>query len=153
MAFSLKLKRVLISDSVDSCCKTILEANGIAVDLKTKLTKEQLLAEIQVRHFVNWNVSWSEHFVLLHWSLFFSSHTSLYSRIMMVWSSDQQQKWLQMLSKLAKISKSSAVLAPVLTTSISRQLPFKELLSWSKFQLLMGTDFVGSLVFHRSTVI
>lgn len=48
MAFSLDLKRVLISDSVDSCCKTILEANGIAVDLKTKLTKEELLAEIPV---------------------------------------------------------------------------------------------------------
>lgn len=48
MAFSLDLKRVLISDSVDSCCKTILEANGIAVDLKTKLTKEELLVEIPV---------------------------------------------------------------------------------------------------------
>ncbi|CAH3168244.1 unnamed protein product [Porites evermanni] len=46
MAFSLDLKRVLISDSVDSCCKTILETNGIVVDLKTKLTKEELLAEI-----------------------------------------------------------------------------------------------------------
>ncbi|XP_058957245.2 D-3-phosphoglycerate dehydrogenase-like [Pocillopora verrucosa] len=46
MAFSLNLKRVLVSDSVDNCCKTILEANGIAVDLKTKLTKEELLAEI-----------------------------------------------------------------------------------------------------------
>ena len=49
MAFSLDLKRVLISDSVDSCCKTILEANGIAVDLKSKLTKEELLVEIAVR--------------------------------------------------------------------------------------------------------
>ena len=49
MAFSLDLKRVLISDSVDSCCKIILEATGIAVDLKTKLTKEELLAEIAVR--------------------------------------------------------------------------------------------------------
>lgn len=48
MAFSLDLKRVLISDSVDACCKTILEGNGIAVDLKTKLTKEELLAEIPV---------------------------------------------------------------------------------------------------------
>lgn len=48
MAFSLNLKRVLISDSVDSCCKTILETNGIVVDLKTKLTKEELLAEIPV---------------------------------------------------------------------------------------------------------
>lgn len=46
MAFSLDLKRVLISDSVDSCCKTVLEANGISVDLKTKLTKEELLTEI-----------------------------------------------------------------------------------------------------------
>ena len=45
MAFSLDLKRVLISDSVDSCCKTVLEANGISVDLKTKLTKEELLTE------------------------------------------------------------------------------------------------------------
>lgn len=51
MAFSLNLKRVLISDSVDNCCKTILEANGIAVDLKTKLTKEELLAEIPVGYF------------------------------------------------------------------------------------------------------
>ena len=48
MAFSLDLKRVLISDSVDSCCKTVLEANGISVALKTKLTKEELLAEISV---------------------------------------------------------------------------------------------------------
>ena len=48
MAFSLDLKRVLISDSVDSCCKTILETNGIVVDLKTKLTKDELLAEIPV---------------------------------------------------------------------------------------------------------
>ena len=48
MAFSLDLKRVLISDSVDRCCQTILEANGIHVDLKTKLTKEELLAEIPV---------------------------------------------------------------------------------------------------------
>ena len=48
MAFNLDLKRVLISDSVDSCCKTILETNGIVVDLKTKLTKEELLAEIPV---------------------------------------------------------------------------------------------------------
>ena len=62
MAFSLNLKRVLISDSVGSCCKTILEANGIAVDLKTKLTKEELLAEIQVRSFADLNFSRSEHY-------------------------------------------------------------------------------------------
>lgn len=45
------LKRVLLCDNVDSCCKEILEANGIAVDEK-KLTKEQLLSEIQVKVFV-----------------------------------------------------------------------------------------------------
>ncbi|XP_031572739.1 D-3-phosphoglycerate dehydrogenase-like [Actinia tenebrosa] len=46
MAGSLDLKRVLLCDNVDSCCKDILEANGIAVDVKNKLTKEELLAEI-----------------------------------------------------------------------------------------------------------
>lgn len=49
MAFSLEIKRVLISDNLDSCCKEILEANGVTVDVKTKLTKEELLAEISVR--------------------------------------------------------------------------------------------------------
>ncbi|XP_077977975.1 D-3-phosphoglycerate dehydrogenase-like [Glandiceps talaboti] len=44
MAF--QLKRVLISDSLDPCCAKILEENGIATDTKTKLTKEQLVAEI-----------------------------------------------------------------------------------------------------------
>ena len=48
MAFSLEIKRVLISDNLDNCCKEILEANGIAVDVKTKLTKEELIAEIPV---------------------------------------------------------------------------------------------------------
>lgn len=59
MAFSLELKRVLISDSVDSCCKKILEANGIAVDLKTKLTKEELLAEIPVSELQKVDQRWS----------------------------------------------------------------------------------------------
>ena len=77
MAFSLELKRVLISDSVDNCCKTILEANGIAVDLKTKLTKEQLLAEIQVRHFVDLNFSRSEHLCFCI-DLFSSHHITLF---------------------------------------------------------------------------
>ncbi|XP_070566714.1 D-3-phosphoglycerate dehydrogenase-like [Ptychodera flava] len=44
MAF--QLKRVLISDSLDPCCAKILEENGIAVDTKTKLSKEELVAEI-----------------------------------------------------------------------------------------------------------
>ena len=49
MALSLEIKRVLISDNLDKCCKDILEASGIAVDVKTKLTKEELLSEISVR--------------------------------------------------------------------------------------------------------
>lgn len=50
MANSLKLNRILLCDNVNSCCKEILEANGIAVDVKNKLSKEELLSEIQV-HF------------------------------------------------------------------------------------------------------
>jgi hypothetical protein len=49
MAVSLDIKRVLLCDNVDSCCKDILEANGIAVDVKSKLTKEELLTEITVQ--------------------------------------------------------------------------------------------------------
>ncbi|XP_072179535.1 D-3-phosphoglycerate dehydrogenase-like [Diadema setosum] len=40
------LQRVLISDSVSPRCTEILKENGIAVDNKTKLSKEELLAEI-----------------------------------------------------------------------------------------------------------
>ncbi|KAK3737558.1 hypothetical protein QZH41_017755 [Actinostola sp. cb2023] len=46
MAVSLDLKRVLLCDNVDPCCKEILERNGIAADVKSKLTKEELLAAI-----------------------------------------------------------------------------------------------------------
>lgn len=44
MAFT--LQKVLISDSVSPKCTEILQKNGITVDNKTKLSKEQLLAEI-----------------------------------------------------------------------------------------------------------
>lgn len=44
MAFT--LQRVLISDNVSPKCAEYLQSNGIAVDTKTKLTKEQLIAEI-----------------------------------------------------------------------------------------------------------
>ena len=84
MAFSLNLKRVLISDSVDNCCKTILEANGIAVDLKTKLTKEELLAEIPVGYETN-----VDKFVTYR---FFSFILFFIFRTMTVWLSDPQQK-------------------------------------------------------------
>uniref|UniRef100_A0A8C1U0R8 D-isomer specific 2-hydroxyacid dehydrogenase catalytic domain-containing protein n=1 Tax=Cyprinus carpio TaxID=7962 RepID=A0A8C1U0R8_CYPCA len=42
------VKRVLISESVDPCCKTILQENGIEVTQKQQMTKEELIAEIQV---------------------------------------------------------------------------------------------------------
>ncbi|XP_026126992.1 D-3-phosphoglycerate dehydrogenase-like [Carassius auratus] len=41
------VKRVLISESVDPCCKTILLENGIEVTEKQQMTKEELIAEIQ----------------------------------------------------------------------------------------------------------
>lgn len=40
------IKTVLISDAVDSSCVKLLEENGIKVDYKLKLSKEQLIAEI-----------------------------------------------------------------------------------------------------------
>lgn len=42
------VRRVLISESVDPCCKTILQENGIEVTEKPQMTKEELIAEIQV---------------------------------------------------------------------------------------------------------
>ena len=44
----LSIKRVLISDKVDSSCKDILEKNGISVDYKPGTTKEELMAIIKV---------------------------------------------------------------------------------------------------------
>lgn len=128
MAFSLDLKRVLISDSVDSCCKTILEANGIAVDLKTKLTKEELLAEIAVREGrLTWTVA--NRFTLtfgFHWADLFCRRT------MTVWLYDQLQRWLQKWSRLEKILKLSVAREQASTTSIFQQLQHKESLLWSK---------------------
>jgi len=43
---SFTLRNILISDEVDDNCVNILESNGISVTKNTKLTKEQLLAEI-----------------------------------------------------------------------------------------------------------
>lgn len=42
------VKRLLISESVDPCCKIILQENGIEVTEKQQMTKEELIAEIQV---------------------------------------------------------------------------------------------------------
>lgn len=41
------VKSVLISESVDPCCKIILQENGIDVTEKPQMSKEELLAEIQ----------------------------------------------------------------------------------------------------------
>ena len=46
MAFA--LSKVLISDNVSPRCAEILQKNGITVDTKTKLTKEDLINEIPV---------------------------------------------------------------------------------------------------------
>ena len=48
MAFELKIEKVLISDNLDNCCHEILTKNGIEVKAETKLSKEELLAEIPV---------------------------------------------------------------------------------------------------------
>ena len=45
---ALRLKNVLISDEVDQKCVDILRANGIAVEKNTKLSKDELIAEIPV---------------------------------------------------------------------------------------------------------
>ncbi|XP_033106253.1 D-3-phosphoglycerate dehydrogenase-like [Anneissia japonica] len=42
----LSLKKVLISDALSPLCAQVLEANGIIVETKTKLSKEELIAEI-----------------------------------------------------------------------------------------------------------
>ena len=45
---ALEIKNVLISDSVASVAVDLLKEKGINVDLKTSLSKEQLLDEIKV---------------------------------------------------------------------------------------------------------
>lgn len=44
-----KLQKVLISDSLDPCCREILQAGGLRVQEKPGLSKEELLREIRVR--------------------------------------------------------------------------------------------------------
>ena len=46
---SLQLNKVLISDAVDASCRQILEDNGVSVDYKPGLSKDELLATIKVR--------------------------------------------------------------------------------------------------------
>ena len=44
----IRLENVLISDEVDAKCVTILQQNGVNVVKNTKLSKEELIAEIPV---------------------------------------------------------------------------------------------------------
>lgn len=45
---AVELQRVLISDAVDSSCKTILEEGGVAVDYRPGLSRDELLTCIKV---------------------------------------------------------------------------------------------------------
>ena len=47
-----ELKKVLITDKIDSICKQVLEKNGIEVVMKPGLAKEAILQEIKVNIFV-----------------------------------------------------------------------------------------------------
>lgn len=42
------IKRVLISESVDPCCKKILQENGVEVTERTNMNKDELKAQIKV---------------------------------------------------------------------------------------------------------
>jgi D-3-phosphoglycerate dehydrogenase len=44
----ISIKRILISESVDPCCKKILQENGIQVTEKQNMSKDDLIAEIKV---------------------------------------------------------------------------------------------------------
>lgn len=48
MAFA-NLRKVLISDSLDPCCRQILQDGGLQVVEKQNLSKEELMAELRVR--------------------------------------------------------------------------------------------------------
>ena len=47
MAFA-NLRKVLISDSLDPCCRKILQDGGLQVVEKQNMSKEELIAELQV---------------------------------------------------------------------------------------------------------
>ncbi len=44
----LQLKKVLITDKIDAVCKSVFEKNGIEVDLKPGMPKDEILAGIKV---------------------------------------------------------------------------------------------------------
>uniref|UniRef100_A0ABI8A0P8 PHGDH n=1 Tax=Felis catus TaxID=9685 RepID=A0ABI8A0P8_FELCA len=54
MAFA-NLRKVLISDSLDPCCRKILQDGGLQVVEKQNLSKEELIAELQLGN-MTWRV-------------------------------------------------------------------------------------------------
>ena len=65
---ALKLSKVLISDEVDQLCVTVLKDNGIEVVKNTKLTKEQLIAEIPVRQVILVCCNFSRMFIINYYA-------------------------------------------------------------------------------------
>ena len=49
---ALQLNKVLISDSVDKSCREILEGDGISVEYKPGIAKDELLTIIKVQFLV-----------------------------------------------------------------------------------------------------
>ena len=45
---AVRLERVLISDSMDESCRSILEEDGVTVDYRPGLSREDLLACVKV---------------------------------------------------------------------------------------------------------
>lgn len=50
---SIKLRSVFISDPVDSSCADLLTSHGVPVTTKYKLSKEDLIQELQVLFICN----------------------------------------------------------------------------------------------------
>lgn len=55
-----EIEKVLVCDAVDQSCVDLLKVQGIAVDYKLKLPKDQLIAEAKVRE----NIFSSESFLI-----------------------------------------------------------------------------------------
>ena len=48
MALALQIEKVLVLDGVDASCTQLLESNGIKVDIRAKLSKEELVTSLGV---------------------------------------------------------------------------------------------------------
>ena len=56
---AIQLERVLISDSMDESCRAILEEDGVTVDYRPGLGKEELLACVKVAYDLMCWCTWS----------------------------------------------------------------------------------------------